>query len=42
LVCRTEYDNVRRRANYAHSVWRNPESDFGLDVLAAHRSAHHH
>ena len=37
-----EYGNVQRRANHAHSVWRNPESDFGLDVLAAHRSAHHH
>ena len=36
-----EYDNVQRLANHAHSVWRNPESDFGLDVLAAHRSAHH-
>jgi len=36
-----EYDNVQRRANHAHSVWRNPESDFGLDVLAAHRAAHH-
>jgi hypothetical protein len=36
-----EYDNVQRRANHAHSVWRDPESDFGLDVLAAHRAAHH-
>ena len=36
-----EYDNVQRGANHAHSVWRNPESDFGLDVLAAHRAAHH-
>jgi hypothetical protein len=36
-----EYDNVQRHANHAHSVWRNPESDFGLDVLAAHRAAHH-
>jgi len=36
-----EYDNVQRRANHAHSVWRNPQSDFGLDALAAHRAAHH-
>ena len=37
-----EYDNVQRRANHAHSVWRDPGSDFGHDVLAAHRAAHHH
>ena len=36
-----EYDNVQRRANHAHPVWRNPDSDFGYDVLAAHRAAHH-
>ena len=36
-----EYDNVQRRANHAHSVWRDPESDFGYDVLEAHRAAHH-
>ena len=36
-----EYDNVQRGANHAHSVWRDPESDFGLDVLAAHRAVHH-
>jgi hypothetical protein len=36
-----EYDNVQRLANHAHSVWRDPEGDFGADVLAAHRTAHH-
>ncbi|MBN9111541.1 MAG: DUF3500 domain-containing protein [Pseudonocardia sp.] len=36
-----EYDNTQRRANHAHSVWRDPESDFGHDVLAAHRATHH-
>jgi Protein of unknown function (DUF3500) len=36
-----EFDNTQRRANHAHAVWRDPESDFGLDVLAAHRAAHH-
>jgi hypothetical protein len=36
-----EYDNTQRGANHAHSVWRNPEADFGLDVLGAHLAAHH-
>ncbi|ODU02214.1 MAG: hypothetical protein ABS81_18315 [Pseudonocardia sp. SCN 72-86] len=36
-----EYDNTQRQANHAHSVWRDPESDFGHDVLGAHRAAHH-
>ncbi len=36
-----EWDNTQRGANHAHSVWRDPSSDFGLDVLGAHRSRHH-
>jgi hypothetical protein len=36
-----EYDNTQRHANHAHAVWRDPESDFGHDVLASHRAAHH-
>jgi len=36
-----EWDNTQRGANHAHSVWRDPVSDFGLDVLGAHRLAHH-
>ena len=36
-----EYDNTQRQANHAHSVWRDPEADFGYDVLAAHLAAHH-
>jgi hypothetical protein len=36
-----EWDNTQRDANHAHSVWRDPAADFGLDVLAAHRSAYH-
>jgi hypothetical protein len=36
-----EWDNTQRGANHAHSVWRNPANDFGLDVLAAHRARHH-
>ena len=36
-----EWDNTQRGANHAHSVWRDPTADFGLDVLARHRAAHH-
>jgi hypothetical protein len=36
-----EWDNTQRGANHAHSVWRDPTADFGLDVLAVHRAAHH-
>ncbi|WP_211192217.1 DUF3500 domain-containing protein [Actinoplanes sp. TBRC 11911] len=36
-----EWDNTQRGANHAHSVWRDPANDFGLDVLAAHRQHHH-
>ena len=37
-----EWDNTQRGANHAHSVWRDPTSDFGLDVLARHHAAHRH
>jgi len=36
-----EWDNTQNNANHAHSVWRDPTSDFGLDVLARHRAVHH-
>jgi hypothetical protein len=36
-----EWDNTQRSVNHAHAVWRDPEADFGRDVLAAHRAAHH-
>jgi Protein of unknown function (DUF3500) len=36
-----EYDNTQRHANHAHSVWRDPEADFGYDALGAHLAAHH-
>jgi hypothetical protein len=36
-----EWDNTQRDANHAHSVWRDPEGDFGLDVLTRHRANHH-
>ena len=36
-----EYDNTQRNANHAHSVWRDPDADFGCDVLGAHLAEHH-
>lgn len=36
-----EYDNTQRHANHAHSVWRDPEADFGHDALRAHLAAQH-
>ena len=36
-----EWDNTQTGANHAHSVWRDPATDFGLDVLAVHRATHH-
>ena len=36
-----EYDNTQNDANHIHAVWRDAESDWGDDVLAAHVAAHH-
>ena len=36
-----EYDNVQNGANHIHAVWRDPESDFGRDLLAEHRAVAH-
>jgi hypothetical protein len=38
-----EYDNTQDNANHIHTVWRNPEGDFGPDPLRAHyaNSPHH-
>ncbi|WP_300013189.1 DUF3500 domain-containing protein [Pseudonocardia sp.] len=36
-----EWDDTARDANHAHSVWRDPGADLGIDALAAHRAAHH-
>jgi hypothetical protein len=36
-----EWDNTQRNANHAHSVWRDPLADFGIDALRQHRTAHH-
>ncbi len=36
-----EYDNAARDANHVHTVWRDPDGDFGGDTLADHyREAH--
>ncbi|MDX1396647.1 MAG: DUF3500 domain-containing protein, partial [Gemmatimonadota bacterium] len=38
-----EYDNVQGGANHVHSVWRDPENDFGDDLLRRHyEEAEHH
>jgi hypothetical protein len=36
-----EYDNFHRDAHHIHAVWRNPDGDFGEDILKAH-IAHDH
>ena len=36
-----EYDNTTDDGNHAHTVLRRPRSDFGDDVLAAHRRQAH-
>ncbi len=36
-----EYDNTSDDGNHAHTVLRRPDSDFGEDVLAAHRATGH-
>ncbi len=38
-----EYDNVQGGANHVHAVWRDPENDFGDDLLRRHyEEAEHH
>ena len=36
-----EYDCTQRDANHIHSVWRDPQADFGRDLLARHYAASH-
>jgi hypothetical protein len=36
-----EYDNTQDGANHIHSVLRDPEGDFGEDLLRAHRKLDH-
>jgi hypothetical protein len=36
-----EYDNIQNNANHIHSVWRDFNGDFGIDLLAEHyQNAH--
>ena len=38
-----EYDNTQNNANHIHSVWHDPGSNFGADLLGAHyRTDRHH
>jgi hypothetical protein len=37
-----EYDNVQNAANHIHSVWRDVDNDFGIDLLRQHYEAHPH
>jgi hypothetical protein len=36
-----EYDNTQNDTNHVHSVWRDPEGDFGADLLAQHYASAH-
>jgi Protein of unknown function (DUF3500) len=36
-----EYDNTQNGANHTHTVWRDYEGDFGLDMLGDHIKASH-
>jgi hypothetical protein len=36
-----EYDCTQDNANHIHAVWRDPEDDFGYDLLAQHYHHHH-
>jgi hypothetical protein len=36
-----EYDNTQNNNNHSHTVWRDFEGDFGLDVLADVLAMHH-
>ena len=37
-----EYDNTQRGVNHVHTVWRDLDDDFGMDVLSDHYSRSHH
>jgi hypothetical protein len=36
-----EYDNVQNNANHIHSVWRDVDNDFAVDVLREHLLLYH-
>ena len=37
-----EYDNTQNFSNHSHSVWREYDGDYGLDVLAMHHRRFDH
>jgi hypothetical protein len=37
-----EYDCTQNDANHTHSVWRDPQGDFGEDLLAGHYATSQH
>jgi hypothetical protein len=37
-----EYDDTQNNANHIHSVWRDFNGDFGVDLLKLHYQASHH
>jgi hypothetical protein len=36
-----EYDNTQNDGNHIHTIWRDPERDFGRDLLAQHYAGAH-
>jgi hypothetical protein len=36
-----EYDNTQNDANHVHAVWRDPDADFGADLLRRHVAGGH-
>ena len=36
-----EYDDTQNNANHIHSVWRDFDGDFGLDLLKQHYETSH-
>ena len=36
-----EYDNTQNNANHSHTVWREIDGDFGLDLLKEHYQSSH-
>ena len=36
-----EYDDTQNNANHIHTVWRDFEGDFGLDLLKEHYQSSH-
>jgi hypothetical protein len=37
-----EYDDTQNNANHIHSVWRDFNGDFGVDLLKLHYQTSHH